>query len=41
MRDGPGEAEAVVGGGPAAELVDEDEAVASRGPDDRGSLQHF
>ena len=41
MRNGPSQTEPVVGRGPAAQLVDEDEAVTRRRSNDRRGLQHF
>ena len=38
MRDGPGEAEPVVGGRAAAQLVDDDEALVGGVPEQNSSL---
>ena len=41
LGDGPGEAKAVVGGGAAAELVDDDEGARGGALQDGGRLQHL
>jgi hypothetical protein len=41
LDDGPGDREAVVGGGAAADLVEDDEAAGCREVQDRGGLDHL